>query len=404
VNSNAITGKLGKVHPVCTLMVEERDQSPKATFDANDNRCRYHSTKAEGKQVPLLSQGMCPTAYLNLYPTLFGLHLNQDESQIKFDSKEHHIHCPLGTEGISFKVQRTKAKLGAIDRGKNLVRKLVNIVMPVEFFDKHTHIEAIDEGQGCPFGIKKGDSFYFNLDHTDEFCPAAFNSVYPLLGKEKNNFTAGCPDYRTNVRFSLATDSPQRDLEEHANCDSYSSKIKIVRVYGDFECPIELDCWYSIDEVIEACGIQCYASFHVAFPYLYTLYNGGQLGFLTNNRNSAGIACPNVSSLIKYIVSQDKGGHYKYSSQNTQSSCPRKIKIGDEVIINRFEKSIPFYYGLYDLYVSLKKIESIKDEQQLQTETQVTSMKGGIGLVWSILRSSEGTPKETNIEHLIAPS
>ena len=65
-------------------MVEERDQNLKATFDANDNRCRYHSKEAKDNQGPLLSQGMCPVAYLNLYPTLFALHLNQNESLIKF--------------------------------------------------------------------------------------------------------------------------------------------------------------------------------------------------------------------------------------------------------------------------------------------------------------------------------
>ena len=137
---NTIKDHYDKTHPVCALMVEEQDQNLKATFDASENRCRYHSKEAEDKQVPLLSQGMCPVAYLNLYPTLFALHLNQNESLIKFDPEGHRISCPLGSNGVSFKVHRTKAKLSPIDRGKNLIRKMANIVMPVEFFDKHTHI------------------------------------------------------------------------------------------------------------------------------------------------------------------------------------------------------------------------------------------------------------------------
>ena len=387
--SNAIKNQSDKAHPLCALMVEEQDQNLKATFDANDNRCRYHSKEAKDKQVPLLSQGMCPVAYLNLYPTLFALHLNQNESLIKFDPKGHQISCPLGSEGVSFKVQRTKVELSPVERGKNLLRKMANIVMPVELFDKHTYIEAVDEGQGCPLGIKKGDSFYFNLDQTDEFCPAAFNSVYPLFGKGKNNFAVGCPDYRTNVKFSLQEDISQPTVKEIANCDSYSSKIKIAHVYGDFESPIKQNRWYSLDEAIQACGIRCYASFHVAFPYLYTLYNGGQLGFLTRDRQSAGICCPNTTSLIKYIVSKDNENRYKYSSQNTHSDCPRKIEKGEEIIIDKFEESIPFYYALYDLYASLKKIESLGEVQERQIETSITSFKGSSGLVWSVLRSPD---------------
>jgi uncharacterized repeat protein (TIGR04076 family) len=374
-------------HPICTLMVEEQDQNLEVTFDANDNRCRYHSKEAEHKKLPLLSQGMCPVAYLNIYPTLFALHLNQNESVIKFNLKDHNIQCPLGSNGVSFKVHRTRATLGPIERGKNLIRKMANIIMPVEIFDKHTHIEVVDEGEGCPFGIKKGDSFYFNLDHTDEFCPAAFNSVYPLLGTKKNNFAVGCPDYRTNVKFSLQEANSGSDMKEKANCDSYSSKVKITQVYGDFKTPIEKDRWYSIDEVIQICNIRCYSSFHVAFPYLYTLYNGGQLGFLTRDRQSAGIGCPNTSSLIKYIVSRDKEGHYKFLSQNTEPGCPRKIQAGEEIIIQDFEKSIPFYYGLYDLYASLKKIESLEYDKGTQSDTSITSLKGNTGLVWSITKS-----------------
>ena len=170
---------------------------------------------------------MCPVAYLNLYPTLFALHLNQDESALKFDLEDHNIQCPLGSDGVSFKVHRTKAVLSPIERGKNLIRKMANIIMPVEVFDKHTHIEAVAEGEGCPLGIKKGDSFYFNLDQTDEFCPAAFNSVYPLLGTGQNNFAVGCPDYRTNVKFSLQEGNSFTTTKETANCDSYSSKVKL---------------------------------------------------------------------------------------------------------------------------------------------------------------------------------
>jgi uncharacterized repeat protein (TIGR04076 family) len=370
-------------HPICDLMVEEKERNPQAIFEANDNRCRYHSAAAENKQVPILSQGMCPVAYLNLYPTLFALHLNQDESLIRFSSKGQVVQCPAGPEGVSFRVFRTKAKLNPIEKGKNLLRKIANIVMPVELFDKHTNIEAVDEGQGCPLGIKKGATFDFNLDKTDEFCPAAFNSAYPLLGK-KNDFAVGCPDHRTNVKFALPGELIDKGNKEQDNCDKYYCQVKITKVFGDFYCPLELNRWYSIDEVLGISGARCFSSFHVAFPYLYALFNGGQLGFLTGDRESAGVGCPNTALLVKYIVSRDKQGQFKYTSTSTHPGCPRKIGLNENIVIEDFERAIPFYYGLYDLYTALNKVESKRQDPGAQIETSITSMKEETGLVWSI--------------------
>ena len=373
-------------HPICTQMVEEKEKPPQATYEANDHNCRYHPGNTDGEKVSLISQGMCPVAYLHIYPTLFALHLNQKDSKKKIEPSQLNICCPLGSDGVSFKAYTTKVKMTLIDYGKNFfskrnpwLRQIVNLVYPVEQFDKNTHIEAVSEGNGCPFGIKKGDTFNFNLDRRDEFCPAAFNSVYPLLGTGKDNFSVGCPDYRTNVRFSLVKDQQASNLQEQARCDSYFSKVKIVDTFGDFDCPIEKHQWYSIDEVVEASGIRCFSSFHTAFPYFYALYNGGQLGFLTGERYTAGISCPNASYLIKYKVSRDKGG-YKYTCEKDHQDCPRKIKMNEEIVIENFENALPFYHGLSDLYTALLKTES--------QEISITSMRGKTGLVWSIMQDN----------------
>ena len=68
-------------------MVEERDLPPRATYEANDHNCRYHPGNGENEKISLVSQGMCPIAYLHLYPTLFALHLNQKKSEIKISSE-----------------------------------------------------------------------------------------------------------------------------------------------------------------------------------------------------------------------------------------------------------------------------------------------------------------------------
>ena len=155
---------------------------------------------------------------------------------------------------------------------------------------------------------------------------------------------------------------------------------KIVKKYGEFNLPIASNRWYNVDELIEASGIRCFSSFHVAFPYLYSLYNGGQLGFLTGERNSAGIGCPNATFLIKYKVSRDEKGRYKYSCEKSHEACPRKIDLNEDIIIDNFENSVPFFYALYDLYASLIKIESINETG----EVEISSMRGETGMVWSI--------------------
>lgn len=373
-------------------MVEEKDQPPKATYEANDHNCRYHPGNTDDEQVSLISQGMCPITYLHIYPTLLALHLNLEESKINIDASELNIYCPLGKDGVLFKAYTSKVKMSFSDYRKFFfskknpwLRKIVNLFYPIELFGKNTYVEAVDEGKGCPFGIKKGDSFYFNVDRKDEFCPAAFNSVYPLLGTGKDNFSVGCPDYRTNVRFSL-TDKQQTSISEgQASCDSYSSKVKITNTYENFDCPIETDRWYTVDEIIQVSGIRCFSSFHTAFPYFYALYNGGQLGFLTGERYTAGISCPNSTYLVKYKVSRDKKGRYKYACEKSHQDCPRKIGLNEDIIIDNFEKALPFYYGLSDLYTALLKTESFNENQKEPQEIKVVSMRGKTGLTWSIL-------------------
>ena len=124
--------------------------------------------------------------------------------------------------------------------------------------------------------------------------------------------------------------------------------------------------------------------FHTAFPYFYALYNGGQLGFLTGERYTAGISCPNTTYLIKYKVSRNKGGGYKYTCEKDHQDCPRKINMNEDIIIDDFESALPFYYGLSDLYTALIKIESQNEHQKEYQETSIASIRGETGLVWSI--------------------
>lgn len=372
-------------HPICSRMVEEKGQKLKLVYDANDNRCRYHEKSSDDKNINIFSQGMCPIAYMNLYPTLFALHLNQEPDQLQIDPNNHTVYCPIGRDGVQFKVYTKRLKFNFKAYLKIAVSWLANQIMPVEVFNKTTHIEAISDGKGCPLEIKKGDTFYFNLDHTDELCPAAFNSVYPFLDVVNNNFTAGCPDYRTHVSFN----SPSKEISEEKEnllvdnqvCDRYTSKVKMIASEGQFHNPIELGKYYSIDELIEIAGIRCFTSFHVAFPYLDTLYNGGQLGFLTGKRNSAGICCPNTSLMVKYEVAKEEE-KFKYRCIKTNPECPRKIEFGEEIWIENFNKSYPFYRSLNELFTVLKKLESRREDPENNIE--ISSFYRDAKVIWSI--------------------
>ncbi|HIF03703.1 MAG TPA: hypothetical protein EYQ84_10645 [Nitrospinaceae bacterium] len=366
-------------------MVEEKDHQLKLVYDANDNRCRYHEKSSGDKSINIFSQGMCPIAYMNLYPTLFALHLNQEPNQLKIDPQNHVIYCPVGSDGVQFKVYTKRLKFNLRAYLKVAIYWLANKIMPVEVFNKTTHIEVLSEGGGCPLNIKKGDNFYFNLDHTDELCPAAFNSVYPFLDVINNNFTAGCPDYRTHVSFNApskeVTEKKENPLVSDLVCDSYVSKVKMTFFKGEFDNPIELEKDYLIDDLIKIAGIRCFTSFHVAFPYLDTLYNGGQLGFLTGKRNSAGICCPNTSLMVKYEVAKEEE-EFKYRCIKTSPDCPRKIESGEEIWVKKFNISYPFYRSLNELFTVLKKIESRQDDPREGIE--VSSFYRDAKIVWSI--------------------
>ena len=126
----------------------------------------------------------------------------------------------------------------------------------------------------------------------------------------------------------------------------------------------------------------------MAFPYFYALYNGGQLGFLTGERYTAGIGCPNATYLVKYKVSRDEKDRYKYSCEKSHQDCPRKIETNEDIIIDNFENAVPYYYGLYDLYTSLIKIESLKEGQKEPGEVIISSVRGETGMIWSVLKDN----------------
>lgn len=373
-----------KIQP-CNIVLREKKQKEIMVRDVNDNRCRYHPLSSRRQKVSLVSQKMCPLAYLNLYPILFALHCSQDSSKLRVDSKKL---CPLGLEGIEFKIYTTPIKFSLRTYTKIFICKLINLLIPFEVHNKNIVIEVVDEGKGCPLGIRKGDIYSFNLYNSNELCPAAFNSVYPFLDSVKADHVISCPDYRTHVRYSISDKQHISDIVSDRSCDRYHVKVQIRRKTGDFPCPIQIGQWYSIDQLIMETGIRCFTAFHVAFPYLYALYNGGQLGYLTMDRYKAGICCPNTALLVKYIVSKDISNNYRYQCIGSHEDCPRGISLNEDVLLNNFEQSMPFYQSLNDLYPVVKKIKYNGNEKQLPLQMELLTMNGDRSLLWVISKDT----------------
>lgn len=376
------------MHPLCSIVLEEDKQNVLKVLDVNDNRCRYHPLRNKHRGVNITSQGMCPLAYSNLYPTLFALHCNQDRSKLRLNPDHIIKQCPLGSDGVSFNVYTTKIEFELLKYAENVIRKLINLVIPSEIHNKNIVMEVVAEGKGCPLGMKKGDTYLFNIDSTDKLCPAAFYSVYPFLNLNRDGLVVGCPDYQSHVRFA-PTDNIENTVHVESNkCDYYTGRVKIIHTKGDFLCPIKVDRWYSVDELIAEVGIKCYTSFHVAFPYLYVLNNGGQLGYLTRDRMKAGICCPNASFSVRYIVSKDPAGNYRYDCTRTHDECPRKIALNEEAFLHNFEETLPFYAGLSEIYTIFRKIESCKVKDRLPLQTEILSREEDSELLWLISRGT----------------
>lgn len=373
------------VHDLCAIILEEVKKDGIIVAEINDNRCRYHPIRSKKQKIGLIRKGMCPVGYMSLYPFLFALHCSRDRTKLKLDIDRMVKQCPLGEEGATFKVNVEKIRFGLLEYVKNLARRLINLVIPCEVHDKNIVIEVIDKAAGCPLEFSKGDQFSFNIDRTDEMCPAAFNSVYPFLDLLSNNAVVGCPDYRTHVRFGTADylRSCANERREHFDCDTYNARVQIGEKTDNFSCPVAVGKWYSIDELMGELGIRCFSSFHVAFPYLYTLYNGGQLGYLSRDRRKAGICCPSPLS-VRYMVAKENDGAYKYNCLQSHNACPRGVELRDEVVVGDFEKYVSFYASLNEIYTVIKKMGSGPEMLSSNVEMKVPYQFGDDASLWVV--------------------
>ena len=348
----------------------------------NDSRCRYHRPNTIRSSRTILPPEICPLLYMAAYPFLFALHTIQDITTCAKMGLSSERLCPLGHEGVTYKVFAEENPLSLKSCLRNSFTRLMTLFMPFETHNKTVGLEILDNGQ-CPINHTMKQRVFFNVDGTDEICPAAANSVYPLINYA-GDFSLGCPDYRTHVLFSLDQDSGGKDFERKVGCDRDDLQVQVDSYTGDCAIPIELHRWYSVDEVIKECAIPCLSSYHVAFPYLYALSMGGQLGYLSRRRNEAGICCPNADVGVQYMVSDDNNV-YSYQRRTSYPDCPRvKVHHYDIVELRDFRKILPFYKSLDELYVTLKKLQSSKLTSDTSCPVRICTRENSGTVTWLI--------------------
>ena len=364
--------------------IAEKDKGKTVfVYDVNDNRCRYHRRRTKGETQPLLKHFPCLLTFSYLYPTIFSLHCGQEQTRAKNIRIEKRVRCAAQEHGLEFTLSYRDRPKRVVDFFQKHIARLINLFISFEQRDFLVDYKVTRVDEPCPLGIEIGDTFTFNVDGVDEICPAAFQSVYPFQEFMENKCLVGCPDYRTHVRYLAANDRPVED--SRIQCDAYRTKIQLKKVHGGFDVPINLGSWYLVDELMEALHLQCLTSFYVTFPYLLVLSSGGQLGYLFYDRKKAGVCCPNYAWHVNYSVSKDREGRYRYQCTQTHPRCPRKVKEGAIVDLENFEQRVPFYSGLHDLYVVIKKWDQYESSSSLR-DFEVTTKFGDCLLEWEIRR------------------
>jgi len=370
---------------LCDIASKDHDKTV-LVYDINDDRCRYHRRQTKGQNKDLLKSFPCPLSFSYLYPALFSMHCQASLDSAKKGRMEQRVRCAAQDQGLEFTLSCRQRPNSIANFFGKYISRLINRFIPIEQREFLVDYKVTRVNKSCPLGIKSGDTFTFNVDNLDEICPAAFHSVYPFGQLMEKKCLLGCPDYRTHVKFSANNEQPAD--APGMPCDTYPIKIRLKKVFGDFNVPMNIGVWYSADELIEALHLQCLTSFYIAFPYLLALSTGGQLGYLFNDRNKAGICCPNDACQVNYAVSKDENDKYSYQCIKAHPLCPRKLKEGDIVDLENFEGRIPFYSGLHDLFIVMKKYEQYPNSTP-QGNFQMTTTFGDSRLEWEISFAAE---------------
>lgn len=306
-------------------------------------RCRYHRRRQDFSSAMIFPDKLCPSAFGILYPYCLSM-LSRAKFPIENGKEVCRVSCPGMPSQVEFNIFRRPYKKRAFGKIAFYFKKILNFFMPVELLEHKVYIEVVKGSDGCPFSYNKGRIFEFNIGDKKEICPAALYSLYPfyLAFLDKNRHLEGhrqagnlscrmsCPDYRANIAFNLgsrAKDSADANKHFFAKCDEYNHiYVKIAAAGNVGNSSVKEGLEYSIDQLIESLGIPCYTAFYNLFPYMLSLERGASLGFLTFDRNAAGIQCPNPAARLRLLLKKDvKRNSYFMNALGQRGICPKGI-------------------------------------------------------------------------------
>lgn len=333
----------------CTLYFELGRDSLRVT--SLNKPCRYHKFREVFLSSDISPDGLCPAAFAVLYPHCLSM-LSRAKYPVVNNKEVCRIKCPGKSGTVEFNLFRQPFKRRGLERSFFYFKKIVDFFIPVELIENKVYIEVTTASEDCPFSYTEGETFEFNIGDKKEICPAAFYSLYPfylsILDKtlnQHNNHNSGClipcSDYNTNIIFRLGdsgADSGNVTPYFFSKCDDFRNiYIKINSVQNCKYSYFRKGKDFGVNQLLEEMDIPCYSLFYNAFPYMLTLENGGSLGFLTLDRNAAGIQCPNMAVQIKMFIKKDKKKRF-YSMKvfGNKGACPKGITKGQNYVMPAF--------------------------------------------------------------------
>ncbi|NLW95172.1 MAG: TIGR04076 family protein [Chlamydiae bacterium] len=293
--------------------------------------CRYHRPGESYPAVRMTPDGLCPFAFHLLYPDCLAM-LSRGRYPVEGGREICRLQCPFAGEGVEFGVFRIPRKRTFFGKLELLARKTADLFTPVELLEYGIAIEVTKAGAGCPHKYRAGDMFEMNIKGKKELCPAAFYTILPFYpaaphGEKGAGLCISCADYCTDIVFSLGGGDPGSFFGE---CDAYGDiAVRVEGARGGGTGSPREGTEYPVNALIDAMRIPCFSALAAAFPYMRTLERGGSLGFLTRDRDAAGIQCPNPSVRVRMFVRRDRAtGSFRLDVHGRDGVCPKNLQPG----------------------------------------------------------------------------
>lgn len=170
--------------------------------------CKYHKRKGQEFAPNDVVRDFCPDAFYVAYPSCLALLYGAGRGE--FDKGRVELSCP-NPQGITFEVERVHCRALPLRLLKRAFEWVVKkVIFPLDWEDWHIRLTVRGSRGGCPMEFPEGKTYWFNIGRLDEFCPASFHGIYPvllphLLGhglawqKQGGGATVHCPDHEGMV-------------------------------------------------------------------------------------------------------------------------------------------------------------------------------------------------------------